>query len=173
MPKLNFFDSNSHPTLNSKWIGNRKGDSFNGLAKKLQNNGIQGACAVGLPNIGNYSHEVFFKECSNHPLFLPVAALTVTNLDDAIKEIYNIKEIGFKALKIHSRLLNNPYTDDEFVKKRDSYLLEIIKNKNNFQKIIDQTYLENEKNIIHSKEPSSLEKYLKTLHSPIKNLLFF
>ena len=52
--------------------------------------------------------------------------------------------------------------DKEFIKKRDVYLIEIVKNKNNFKKIINQAYNENEKNIIHSKEPRTLEKYLKT-----------
>ena len=52
--------------------------------------------------------------------------------------------------------------DSEFVSIRDKYLLDIINKKNEFIKIIKKTYLQNERNLIHSNQPRTLEKYLKT-----------
>ena len=69
-----------------------------------------------------------------------------------------INEWKSGTFEIFKILLSNK----EFVNRRDKYLLEIVNKRNNFKKIINQTYLENEKNIIHSNQPITLEKFLKT-----------
>jgi hypothetical protein len=69
-----------------------------------------------------------------------------------------IEEIKSGTFEIFKILLS----DNSFVQKRDSYLLNIINKKEEFLKIINETYLSNENNIIFSNEPRSREKYLKT-----------
>ena len=91
------------------------------------------------------AEEIYIQEYS------PVNYLPEFN----IKLIEEIKSGTFEIFKI---LL----LDNSFVQKRDGYLLNIINKKEEFLKIINETYSKNENNTIFSNEPRSREKYLKT-----------
>ena len=107
------FDTLAHPTVNGKWLRELNGETFEDFSKKMHDYNLIGACVVGLPGIGGYSHEKFYKLSIQYNNMYPVAALTGSNIDEMIKEINIIYEIGFKFIKIHPRLLKYDFKEDE------------------------------------------------------------
>lgn len=107
------FDTLAHPTINGKWLKGLDGETFNQFSKKMQNYNLLGACVVGLPGIGGYSHEEFFQLANKYNNMHPVAALTGDNVSEMISEINTIYDIGFKSVKIHPRLLKYDFKEDE------------------------------------------------------------
>ncbi|MDX2223961.1 MAG: amidohydrolase family protein [Rhodospirillaceae bacterium] len=104
------FDSLSHPTLDGTWIGGKPGESFAAVADNLRRAGAIGACAVGLPGIGGYEHQAYFAAAQAFPQLFPVAAYT--GRDGPAREVERIAKVGFKALKVHPRLLGvHPKTE--------------------------------------------------------------
>ena len=101
------FDSLSHPTLNGEWTKKDKGLSFDDFEIQLSKDLAYGSVACGLPNIGDYNHLDFYAyvtKIKTKKIVIPVAALTNTN--NILNELKNIKDIGFNAVKIHCRYLN-------------------------------------------------------------------
>ena len=96
-------DSLTHPTLSGSFLNYTEDTSFKNIAEQLKNNKIDLACAVGIPTTGDYSHEAYYKEALKHDCFIPVAGLSYTV--DLTSEINLIKNIGYRALKIHPRFL--------------------------------------------------------------------
>jgi predicted TIM-barrel fold metal-dependent hydrolase len=64
-----------------------------------------GGLIVGLPNIGNYSHEALHSKANkiNYPSLAAITNSCLNNLSEALKRI---KNIGFIGVKFHPRLLN-------------------------------------------------------------------
>ena len=54
-----------------------------------------------------------FKSSKKYNNFYPIAALTNIELDKIVDEISYISKIGFKAIKIHQRLLNKNFSYKE------------------------------------------------------------
>lgn len=98
-----FFDSLTHPTLNGKWVSGKAGETFAQTAENLRQIGALGACAVGLPHVGGYDHKAYYEAAQPFPQLFPVAALT--DPENSSTEIDFIAKIGFKAFKVHPRML--------------------------------------------------------------------
>ena len=110
---MKIFDSLVHPTLSGK--ANKHGistsfDEIDGALKKLS---IEKILAIGMPE-PDYTHLKFFNECSKYSRFVPVAALTCSSEPEI--EIKEIKEIGYKAIKIHPRSLKGKLDKDQLLK---------------------------------------------------------
>lgn len=98
-----YFDSLLHPTLDGSWINGKPGQTFTAVAENIESLGLIGACAVGLPGVGDYDHARFYEESKKFPSLYPVAALT--SIERIESEVEQIKSIGFSAIKVHPRLL--------------------------------------------------------------------
>jgi predicted TIM-barrel fold metal-dependent hydrolase len=96
------FDSNAHPTLNGTWLDNQGSNTFSALAAQLEPNRFQGACAVGLANKDDYSHETFIKACQGYPELIPIAGFDPLGTEIK-KEINKLCQLGFNGIKIHPR----------------------------------------------------------------------
>tara|TARA_Y100001980_G_C14507568_1_gene283119 strand:- start:165 stop:953 length:789 start_codon:yes stop_codon:yes gene_type:complete len=107
------FDTVTHPTINGKWIDGRSGENFNEFKKTIGRSQIRRACAIGLPNIGGYTHEEFYKKCSEQKKIFAVGAITTNKIQKILKEIELLYSIGFRGLKIHPRLLKHEFSVDE------------------------------------------------------------
>ena len=106
-----YFDSLAHPTLDGNWINGKKGFSFAEYDEILLHTpNLIGSVICGLPGVGSFSPEPFLNACqklSSKKYIFPVAPLESTN--NIANQIYKLKEIGYKGIKIHSRLLNIEY----------------------------------------------------------------
>lgn len=101
-----FWDTLAHPTLDGKWIGGRKGQTFDELYKNAKLNDIRRVMCVGLPGVGSYSHDQYFRAANSFgEYFIPVATCTETMTNKIRKELIAISELGYSAVKIHPRLL--------------------------------------------------------------------
>lgn len=104
-------DSCAHPTVNGAWLDRRPGVTHRALAADLRRHGYSGALAIGLPGVGDYSHEAFWEACSPHPELIPVAALTTAASEQSIQEeLLHVRDLGFRIVKVHPRLLGYEQT---------------------------------------------------------------
>ena len=99
-------DSNTHPTLNGLWLERRDGVTFEQVSNILRINNIDFGLAIGLPGVGGYEHAEYWAECQKFANLIPVAAVTSRIKSELEKELSSIKEIGYKSIKFHPRLLN-------------------------------------------------------------------
>jgi len=99
------FDSLAHPVAKGIWFGKEVGNTFKALQVDLLANNIIGACAVSLPPMSDEELLLFYQSCieESEAILYPVAAINFTE-QDFKKKISLIKNIGFKAVKIHPRL---------------------------------------------------------------------
>jgi len=100
-----FFDAMTHPTLDGRWLGGKPGLTFDALREYLDSGQLAGACAVALPGIGGYAHQQYFDAASTIPGLIAVAALTTLEPVALNTELDQVAGIGFRAVKIHPRLL--------------------------------------------------------------------
>ena len=109
-----YFDSLAHPTLDGLWIDGKKGLSFSEYdAILVQRPNLIGSVVCGLPGVGSFAYEPFFNACQNltsNKYIFPVAP--IESIKNIKSQLNKIKEIGFKGIKIHSRLLNAEYSSD-------------------------------------------------------------
>ena len=110
------WDSLAHPTVDGFWISKGLRAEIDPLVRDLQTYDFEGACAVGLPNLGAYDHENFWKMCSPFAQLYPVAALTQLQESEFIKEIRLLREIGYRAIKVHQRLLGTNFNSTQLGK---------------------------------------------------------
>jgi len=104
-------DSCAHPTCDGQWTQGRTGVTHAELAADLAANDWQGALAIGLPDVGGYDHSVFMDLCAPHPSLIPVAALTTHHSGPALdSDLDEIRECGYRIVKIHPRLLGYEHT---------------------------------------------------------------
>lgn len=101
-------DSNTHPTLNGLWLKNQPGITCYQLSEILREAKVDYALAIGLPGIGGYSHGDYWDECKNFSNLIPIAAVTSRRRSELESELRTIKDIGYKAIKFHPRLLDVP-----------------------------------------------------------------
>ncbi|MEZ4873523.1 MAG: hypothetical protein R2827_15035 [Bdellovibrionales bacterium] len=104
------FDSLTHPTLDGTYLNSGEDCSFLTVVNQVKAAGLKGACAVGLPGIGGYEHESYFEKCSEYSELYPVAALDFSK--NIPSELESIKNIGYRAIKIHPRRLEHDFTLD-------------------------------------------------------------
>tara|TARA_Y100001980_G_C14555406_1_gene343840 strand:+ start:4732 stop:5520 length:789 start_codon:yes stop_codon:yes gene_type:complete len=104
------FDSLCHPTLTGKWLGSELDSTFEKLKRDLKTYGFLGANAVGIHGVENYNHSNFIKKCSKNNSLIPVAGLNVHS-KNLKREINEIKNIGYNAVKIHPRFNKMHYND--------------------------------------------------------------
>jgi predicted TIM-barrel fold metal-dependent hydrolase len=111
---MNIFDSMAHPTINGYWINGKKGISFEESDVILRSNKfIEGSVVCGLPNIGGYEAELFYKkicELDGGKRFYPVAPLESMHLVDA--QFEKLLNIGYRGIKIHGRIMCQEYTSE-------------------------------------------------------------
>ncbi len=86
------------------WIPGKTGHTFGQLKDLANAAGILGVCAIGLPGVGGYRHESFYR-ISMEFGFVPVAALTQSTPIEIGRELDTISKLGFTAVKVHPRLL--------------------------------------------------------------------
>lgn len=98
------FDTAAHPTLDGMWISGRTGYTFSRLQDLASSAGVRGVCAIGLPGVGGYRHDAFYRTSEEFGFF-PVAALTQLNPVKIGRELDKIANLGFTAVKVHPRLL--------------------------------------------------------------------
>lgn len=97
------FDALAHPTLTGDWFGRGLDASFETLAVDLEQHGFLGACAVGLAGIEGYDHVRFLSACRRFPQLYPVAGVDVLGEGDAYAEFAQLRQMGYRAIKIHPR----------------------------------------------------------------------
>jgi predicted TIM-barrel fold metal-dependent hydrolase len=104
---MQIFDSIAHPTVKGEWFGKPADNTFESLVSEYKANDIAGGCAVSLPFIELEELESFYKRCRSQTekVLYPVAAFNFTEKDYE-RKLLDIKSIGFRAIKIHTRLAN-------------------------------------------------------------------
>jgi predicted TIM-barrel fold metal-dependent hydrolase len=121
MKKIPIFDSLSHPTVTGKWkplsINSvSKNANFKSLANEMKKNKIYKTLAVGLDNFEGYSHKKFYDLCKNFKELVPVAGLNPIKSSKKISdEIYNLKKIGYRIVKLHPRISNFSIEDKKLI----------------------------------------------------------
>lgn len=101
--QIPILDSLAHPTLSGNWLGKEQTATFKKLEKDLQNANFKGACAIGMADLADYSHEPFFKECQAYPNLIPIAGFNPIKSQNIETELTHIAQLGFKGIKIHPR----------------------------------------------------------------------
>lgn len=99
------FDSLAHPTITKKWLNSNQNTSFLEYSSKLEKLGYKNGLAIGIANIEQYEHKLFYEQASQFKNLTPIAGIDV-HAQNIFEEIYNIKKIGYKGVKIHSRFNN-------------------------------------------------------------------
>ena len=99
-----FFDVLTHPTIDGQWLNGAEGQTFEHSSRLVKSEGLVGACAVGLPSVGSYEPETYFREAVRND-FLPVAGFTARNQREVLPDLELIRDIGYRVVKIHPRLL--------------------------------------------------------------------
>jgi predicted TIM-barrel fold metal-dependent hydrolase len=107
---MKMFDSLTHPTLSGKWLHGSYDAGIDTLLSDMKSAGFYKAMAVGLPGVEGYNHADFMKMCSGHQSLIPVAAVGFSN-DNVMGELEEIKSIGYRAIKIHPRLVGMDPSD--------------------------------------------------------------
>lgn len=98
------FDTSAHPTLDGTWMSGRTGHTFGQLKDLANAADVRGVCAIGLPGVGGYGHEFFYRTSVEFGFF-PVAALTQSSPVEVGRELDTITNLGFTAVHVHPRLL--------------------------------------------------------------------
>lgn len=98
------FDSATHPTLSGKWLNETIDASFNQLSQATANNDVSGFCAIGLSDLFDYDHKLFFENVATNKKCFAVAGLNPFHSSDLVEELHYIQALGFQAIKLHPRL---------------------------------------------------------------------
>jgi predicted TIM-barrel fold metal-dependent hydrolase len=106
------FDANAHPSLSGAILNTPA--TFPLLLQHLEDAGFIGACAVGLPDRGNYDHKDFLSACNAHPNLVPVAAWPDVPAPKIEQEVFALKLLGYRAIKVHPRLCGLSVRDSRF-----------------------------------------------------------
>jgi predicted TIM-barrel fold metal-dependent hydrolase len=108
------FDANAHPSLSGTIL--KRPAAFPLLLRQLEDAGFVSACAVGLPSSGNYDHERFLSACCAYPNLVPVAAWNDVPSAKIEQEIFALKTLGYRAVKVHPRLCGLSVRDARFAR---------------------------------------------------------
>jgi len=110
MTEIALFDSLSHPTLSGRWLG-KVDASFEALVSQLRASGYARACAVGIAGHDGYQHAAFADRCRQFPELVPIAGVTPKAADAIEPELDEVKELGFRGIKLHPRLSHFNYDE--------------------------------------------------------------
>jgi len=113
------FDSLTHPTLDGDWILPRYAQESKKdiLLNQMQEANVKWAFVVGMKGIGSYS-QVEFTKCFNNTTdysLYPIAYFdpcSHQSYNELKKEFLQIKNLGYKGIKLHPRISNLSYEDD-------------------------------------------------------------
>lgn len=107
------FDSIAHPTIDGCWFGKTYNNTFEQLAQQYIENGIAGGCAVSLPMMSIEELQAYYNKCMEQKQvqLYPVAAINFDE-SDLREKIRAIREMGYKAVKIHTRLSKIDFDKD-------------------------------------------------------------
>lgn len=114
---VSIFDSLTHPTIQGNWLNSKySGKTMSQLLEDMQAYGFQNAFAVDMgKHVGTPSPEAYFHfVTSTSDQLIPVAYLDLAefqvkqNLDRLLSQL---KEIGYRCIKIHPRLAGIGYLD--------------------------------------------------------------
>ena len=107
------FDSLAHPTISKKWFDSKETTSFSNYSNQLKQAGFKNGFAVGINELEKYEHRLYFERAAKFDNITPIAGIDVHS-KNIINEINEIKEIGFKGVKIHSRFNNLDLKSERF-----------------------------------------------------------
>ncbi len=105
------FDSLSHPTLTGDWFGRGVDASFETLVRGMREAGFSRACAVGLAGQEGYNHEAFAGRCRAFPELVPIAGVAPKLAAEIDRELDEVRDLGFRGIKLHPRLSRFGYDD--------------------------------------------------------------
>lgn len=114
MQTVPIFDALAHPTITGNWLGRYKGQcTFEELCYDLKKNNFIGACAIGMADIEDYSHEAFIRHCHPYRQLIPIAGFNPKRSEHIANELSHIKQLGYRGIKIHPRFskLIHPHFD--------------------------------------------------------------
>ena len=141
------FDSLTHPTISGEWLSGKFNAEFSALNAEMEANNVVNACAVGLPNVGEYNHVDFINFCKKYNKLIPIAGFDIftNNIDE---EISQLKSMGFRGLKLHPRCGNFSFEKD------NERIVEIMNScfDNNLVVFIC-TYFSSEMNLFPNRDP--------------------
>mgnify|MGYP003136717702 FL=1 len=111
--EYNLIDTLAHPTLTGKWLGRDIDCSFSKLSSDLNNSPFKKAFAIGMYGLDGYNHKDFIKECSKYNNLIPIAGFDpMIQSVEVGNELRQIKELGYKGIKIHPRFSKFNYDKD-------------------------------------------------------------
>ena len=61
------------------------------------------ACAIGMADFDDYTHEAFIEKCKDYPQLIPIAGFNPLKSRSLRMELAQIAKLGFKGIKIHPR----------------------------------------------------------------------
>jgi predicted TIM-barrel fold metal-dependent hydrolase len=108
------FDSLTHPTVDGRWLGSSHDARVEPLVAALRANGFGMACAVGLAGTNAYEHERFAALCQPYAELVPVAGID-PHAADLEAQLDAVRELGFRAIKLHPRISGFSFDDAAFV----------------------------------------------------------
>jgi predicted TIM-barrel fold metal-dependent hydrolase len=106
------FDSLAHPTIDGFWMHGKKGVSFQDYGEILNgSSSILGSIVCGLPNIGGYQSEEYFRQASLLSTIKPVIPIApLEDRDNIDEQFIRLKQIGYRGIKVHGRLMKQEYS---------------------------------------------------------------
>jgi len=104
--KLKIFDSLAHPVLDDAYSPYNRDYSFKSLELAMKESSVKWACAVGLYGKGSYDHKAYIDKCNSIPGLHAIAAFNPQESNNIAEDLKEIKELGFKAIKIHPGICN-------------------------------------------------------------------
>lgn len=118
---MKIFDSLTHPTIVPHWLNYRfnRFTNIELLIYEMEKNNIEKAFAVGMQGIGGYSHHEYLKFILPFKNLIPTA---FPDIESTLKDLANLKNMGFNAIKIHPRLMK--------IDSNDPRIVALIKNSN-------------------------------------------
>jgi predicted TIM-barrel fold metal-dependent hydrolase len=108
------FDSLTHPTVDGRWLTSSHDARVEPLVGALRANGFGMACAVGLAGTDGYDHERFAALCRPYEELVPVAGID-PHAADLEAQLDGVRELGFRAVKLHPRISRFTLGDEAFV----------------------------------------------------------
>lgn len=119
------FDSLAHPSENGLWFGKEFSHSFSDLRKEYDKYNFIGGCSVQIPIMSEVSPSDYLKRSNDIGMY-PVYYY---DFKKPISQIQELKDLGYKAIKIHTRLGNiNSEESIELLEEifRECYSLDMI-----------------------------------------------
>jgi len=108
------FDALAHPTVSGHWLETDRDARAATLIASMNAHGYAMACAVGLADVGDYTHEGFAAMCRQHAQLVPFAGID-PRASDLAAQLDTVRELGFRGIKLHPRFGRFALDDEAFV----------------------------------------------------------